>query len=251
MISDVNLQDPKVVAALIDHTLLKPEASEGDIERICAEAKQYGFAAVCVNPYWVPFASGKLAGTNTRVCTVCGFPLGANATAVKVAEAEFAIAQGAIEIDMVINIGQAKSRNFEVVRKDIEQVAVAVHSRAGLLKVILETCLLTNSEKVVICQAAAAAKADFVKTSTGFSAAGATVADVRLLRESVASGIGVKAAGGIRNLQSFREMVEAGANRIGTSSGVSILRDLNVDSAAKDPVPLSGARIPGGRPDSY
>ena len=186
-----------------------------------SEAVEYKFASVCVNPTWVAHCSKTLAGTGVKVCTVVGFPLGANTSSVKAFETKDAIANGADEIDMVINVGQLKSGQYEVVKADIRAVVEA--SQDKLVKVIIETCLLTNDEKVKACQLAVSAGADFVKTSTGFSAAGATVEDIVLMRETVGPNIGVKAAGGARSYEDAEAFIEAGATRIGTSSGVAIV----------------------------
>lgn len=242
-----NLENPETVARLIDHTLLKPEATQGDIAALCSQARQYGFASVCVNPFWVRFAAEALAGSSVRVCTVIGFPLGASTTKTKQAEAETALADGAQELDMVQNIGALRSGQSELVRQEIAALAELAHSRGALLKVILETCLLDETQKVTACRLAAEAHADFVKTSTGFSSGGATIEDVKLLRAIVGESIGVKASGGVRTLEALRQMVVAGANRIGTSSGANILAELG---QAK-PSLLNTARVPGGRPDAY
>lgn len=205
----------------IDHTLLKPESTQEQIDHLLSEAVEYQFASVCVNPTWVAHCAKTLAGTGVKVCTVVGFPLGANTSSVKAFETKDAIANGADEIDMVINVGQLKSGQYEVVKADIRAVVEA--SQDKLVKVIIETCLLTNDEKVKACQLAVSAGADFVKTSTGFSAAGATVEDIVLMRETVGSNIGVKAAGGARSYEDAEAFIEAGATRIGTSSGVAIV----------------------------
>lgn len=211
------------IAGLIDHTLLKPEATEAEIRRICSEAREFKFASVCVNPYWVHFAARELVGSGVAVCTVVGFPLGANSTAIKVAEAEAAIRAGAQEIDMVINIGELRGGNFDAVREDISRVVAASHAGGALVKVILETALLDRRQKVRACEISKEAGAEFVKTSTGFAAHGATVDDVELMRRTVGPAMGVKASGGIRSLEDLKAMVAAGANRIGTSSGVKIV----------------------------
>lgn len=205
----------------IDHTLLKPESTQEQIDHLLSEAVEYQFASVCVNPTWVAHCSKTLAGTGVKVCTVVGFPLGANTSSVKAFETKDAIANGADEIDMVINVGHLKSGQYEVVEADIRAVVEA--SQDKLVKVIIETCLLTNDEKVKACQLAVSAGADFVKTSTGFSAAGATVEDIVLMRETVGPNIGVKAAGGARSYEDAEAFIEAGATRIGTSSGVAIV----------------------------
>jgi deoxyribose-phosphate aldolase len=229
-----NLDQPSIVALLIDHTLLKPEATKPEIARLCADARQRSFASVCVHPYWVRFAVAELKGSPVKVCTVLGFPLGANETRSKLFEADLAISQGATELDMVQNIGALRSGDTQYVYSEIEQLARHAHTSGALLKVILETCLLNNEEKVQACRLAAEARADFVKTSTGFSTGGATREDVVLMRNAVGRALGVKASGGIRSLAFLREMVHAGANRIGTSSGVQILRELEQQTAATE-----------------
>lgn len=211
-------------ASYIDHTLLKPDATEEQIKKLCEEAKKFGFASVCVNPYWIKDCKHILKGTKVNVCTVVGFPLGAVTTATKVFETTQAIEQGADEIDMVINIGLLKARDYERVKEDIKQVVNAASGR--LVKVIIETCLLSDEEKVKACQLAVEAGAAFVKTSTGFSTGGATVEDVTLMRKTVGEQVGVKASGGIRSLADMLKMIEAGANRIGTSSGVKIIEEI-------------------------
>ena len=211
----------KELASYIDHTLLAPQAGVNEIIQLCQEAKRYNFASVCVNPIYVPAVSTELKDSNVKTCTVVGFPLGAVTTKDKINESLNAIANGADEIDMVINVGQLKSGQYEVVEADIRAVVEA--SQDKLVKVIIETCLLTNDEKVKACQLAVSAGADFVKTSTGFSAAGATVEDIVLMRETVGPNIGVKAAGGARSYEDAEAFIEAGATRIGTSSGVAIV----------------------------
>lgn len=205
----------------IDHTLLKPDASQEQIETLIEEAKKYDFASVCVNPTWVNFAAQALKGTDVKVCTVIGFPLGANTPELKAFETSDAIRNGANEIDMVINIGALKSRNFDLVERDIRAVVEA--AKGTLVKVIIETCLLTDDEKVKACQIAQKAGADFVKTSTGFSTGGATVADVALMRKTVGPDMGVKASGGARSYEDALAFIKAGATRIGASSGVAIM----------------------------
>ena len=211
------------IAAMIDHTLLKPQATDADIRRLCQEARQYQFVAVCVNPYWVPLAIAELAGSPVKVAAVAGFPLGANTTRTKVIEAEAAIAAGAREIDMVLNIGELCTGHLDAVRVDIMAVVAASHARGALVKVILETALLNDQQKTAACHLSKDASADFVKTSTGFSIHGATVADVELMRRAVGPAVGVKASGGVRSLEDLQAMVAAGANRIGTSAGVQIM----------------------------
>ncbi|WP_454388753.1 deoxyribose-phosphate aldolase [Streptococcus sp. Marseille-Q8145] len=205
----------------IDHTLLKPDASQEQIETLIEEAKKYDFASVCVNPTWVSFAAQALKGTDVKVCTVIGFPLGANTPELKAFETSDAIQNGADEVDMVINIGALKSRNFDLVERDIRAVVEA--AKGTLVKVIIETCLLTDDEKVKACQIAQKAGADFVKTSTGFSTGGATVADVALMRKTVGPDMGVKASGGARSYEDALAFIKAGATRIGASSGVAIM----------------------------
>ena len=215
------------LATYMDHTLLKPEATAADIDRIVAEARQFGTASVCVNPYWVARVAAGLAGSGVKICTVIGFPLGATSTASKVAETRDATAHGAQEIDMVINIGELKAGNDDAVRSDISAVANAAHQAGALLKVIIETCLLSDEEKRRACELSVAGGADFVKTSTGFSTGGATTADITLMRETVGPELGVKASGGIRTLEAAIAMIEAGATRLGVSAAVSILEEVN------------------------
>lgn len=215
------------LAKYMDHTLLKADATLDGIDRVVAEAKQFGCASVCVNPFWVPYVARLLDGAGVATCTVVGFPLGASSTASKVFETTDAIANGADEIDMVINIGELKAGHAELVREDIRAVAEATHAGGKLLKVIIECCLLTDDEKRLACLLCAEAGADFVKTSTGFSTGGATVADVTLMRECVGPDFGVKAAGGIRTLADAYAMIEAGASRLGVSAAASILAELD------------------------
>lgn len=215
------------LAKYMDHTLLKADATLDGIDRVVAEAKQFGCASVCVNPFWVPYVARLLDGSGVATCTVVGFPLGASSTASKVFETTDAIANGADEIDMVINIGELKAGHAELVREDIRAVAEATHAGGKLLKVIIECCLLTDDEKRLACLLCAEAGADFVKTSTGFSTGGATVADVTLMRECVGPDFGVKAAGGIRTLADAYAMIEAGASRLGVSAAASILAELD------------------------
>jgi len=215
-------------AAMIDHTLLKADATRDQIEKLCAEAKKYVFASVCVNPTWVKYSAELLAGTEVKVCTVIGFPLGASTSAVKAFETKDAIANGATEIDMVINIGALKNGEYDVVRDDIKAVVDAANGT--LVKVIIETCLLTDEEKVKACELSVEAGADFVKTSTGFSTGGATAEDIALMRKTVGPDLGVKASGGVRNLEDMKKMIENGATRIGASSGVAIMEGLTSQS---------------------
>jgi deoxyribose-phosphate aldolase len=212
-------------ASLIDHTLLKPDASESDIRKLCEEAAKFGFASVCVNPAWVKKASEFLRGSGVPVCTVIGFPLGATLPDVKAFEARRAIFNGAREVDMVINIGALKSGDDCLVEDDIRAVAQAAHENGVLLKVIIETALLTDEEKVRASLASKNAGADFVKTSTGFAKGGATVHDVALMRRTVGSALGVKASGGVKGIDDARAMFEAGATRIGASVGVKIAQE--------------------------
>lgn len=217
------------IASYIDHTLLKPETTHEQIVQLCKEAAEYKFASVCVNPAWVSAAAAELQGSTAKVCTVIGFPLGASTSETKAFETADAIAKGAGEIDMVINIGALKSGNNDLVKKDIEAVVSAAKGKA-LVKVIIETALLTDEEKVTASRLSKEAGADFVKTSTGFSTGGATVEDVKLMRETVGADLGVKASGGVRSLEDVQAMIEAGASRIGASSGVQIMQGLTSDS---------------------
>jgi len=211
------------VAALIDHTVLKADATRADVMRVCEEARRYSFASVCVNGSWVRLAAEQLKGTPVKVCTVIGFPLGAMATAAKRAESEVALRDGATELDMVINVGALKGGESDVVRDDIKAVVESAHASGAIVKVIVETALLTDDEKTTACRLAVEAGADFVKTSTGFAASGATAADISLMRSVVGPHIGVKASGGIRTLDQLRSMVDAGASRVGASASVSIV----------------------------
>ena len=219
-------------AALIDHTQLKPDAGAESIRRLCSEAKEYGFASVCVHSGWVPLCKELLDGEPVKVGSVTGFALGANLSDVKRYEAEQAIRAGAQEIDMVIAIGRLKDGDYAYVLEDIAAVVKAAHAQGAQVKTIIETCLLTDAEKAVACALAQAAGADFVKTSTGFNGAGATTEDVALMRAIVGPEMGVKAAGGVRTLDDLRRMVAAGATRIGASAGVQIMRDLASGDAA-------------------
>ena len=213
------------VARYIDHTLLKPEATRDEILKLCEEGATYGFASVCINPIWVREAACALRGSGVKVCTVIGFPLGANALDVKAFESRRAIFDGASELDMVINIGALKSADYSLVTRDIQGVVEVAHEAGGLAKVILETALLTDEEKVAACALAKDAGADFVKTSTGFSKGGATAADIALMRRVVGGDIGVKASGGVKDLKQAQEMIRAGATRIGASVGVKIVQE--------------------------
>ena len=220
------LGDWQSVARIIDHTLLRPEATQEQIVQLCREALQYSFASVCVNPCYIATASSMLRRSPSKVCTVIGFPLGANLTSIKRLEAFEAIRLGAEELDMVLNIGSLKSGNHAAVQADIHAVAEVAHDNGAILKVILETALLTNDEKTVACELAVAAGADFVKTSTGFSSGGATRDDVALMRRVVGNRARVKASGGIRAAADVAAMVSAGADRIGASASVAIVREL-------------------------
>ena len=238
-VSHPNQTDEKQrIASAIDHTLLKPDATAQDIERVCLEALQNGFASVCVNPCRVPLVAARLAGSPVKVCTVIGFPLGANQTETKLAEASLALSQGARELDMVQNVGALRSHDYSLVEHEIAKLAELAHSHGAILKVILETSLLTTEQKVKACQIAAEAKADFVKTSTGFSSAGATLEDIKLMRQTVGETLGVKASGGIRTLATVRQMLAAGASRIGASAGVQILNELNEPAIKSSPSPV-------------
>ena len=217
------------IAKMIDHTLLKADATKEQIVTLCEEAKQYTFASVCVNPTWVKVASELLDGTEVKVCTVIGFPLGATTSATKAFETEDAIKNGATEVDMVINIGALKDKNYDLVKEDIKAVVDAAKGKA-LSKVIIETSLLTDEEKEIACKLAVEAGADFVKTSTGFSTGGATVEDIALMRKTVGPSVGVKASGGVRSSEDTAKMIEAGATRIGASSGVAIVNGLTSTS---------------------
>lgn len=207
---------------LIDHTLLAPDATKEQIKKICDEAKEYNFASVCVNPSWIRFCKEQLKGSDVKVCTVIGFPLGATMMASKISEAKYSLYEGADELDMVINIGRLKDHDDEYVKNEIEELKKVAGDK--ILKVIIETCLLTDEEKVRACKLAKAAKADFVKTSTGFSKGGATVEDVKLMRETVGSDMGVKASGGVKTKEDLVAMINAGATRIGTSHGVDLVK---------------------------
>ena len=205
----------------IDHTLLKPEATKAMIQKLCEEAKEHDFMSVCINPYWVSYCKKQLEGSDVLVCTVIGFPLGANTIETKVYETETAVSHGADEIDMVINIGAVKDGNYDYLVKEISAVVEAAMGRT--VKVIIETCLLTDDEKILACKAALEAKASFVKTSTGFSTGGATVEDVKLMKSVVGNNAKVKASGGVRSSEDLEKMLAAGAERIGTSSGVQLV----------------------------
>jgi deoxyribose-phosphate aldolase len=213
------------IAKMIDHTLLKATATEKMIADMCMEARQYGFASVCVNPCWIPYCVDKLSQTGIPVCAVVGFPLGANATEIKAAEARLAVSQGAREIDLVINLGKAKAGEWKAVEEDIRSVVEA--SKPALVKVIIETCYLTNAEKISACKAAMSAGAMQVQTSTGFGTGGATVEDVEIMKRCVGKAMKVKASGGVRTRADALAMIEAGAERIGASGGVAIVNDVD------------------------
>jgi len=230
---------PAGVASMIDHTLLKPDATRKDIEELCREAAQFAFATVCVNPAWVATAARLLVGSGVGVCSVVGFPLGATTFDVKAYETRRAIFDGAREIDMVINVGALKSGDLRVVERDIEAVASTCRECAVLSKVIIEAALLSDEEKITACTLAKAAGADYVKTSTGFGPGGATTADVALMRRVVGAEMGVKAAGGVRDLDGLKAMVAAGATRVGASAGVKIVQQAR------------GEKPPAGAPTGY
>ena len=222
---------PEQLAKMIDHTLLKPEATTAQIEQLCGEAKEYSFASVCVNSMYVPQATTLLASSPVKVCTVVGFPLGAMLSQAKAAETRLAIERGASEIDMVMHVGALKSEDISMLHHDISMVVAECQLNDALCKVIIETSLLDDNEKVIACRVAQDAGADFVKTSTGFSSGGATVADVRLMRQTVGDATGVKASGGIRTLSDALAMIEAGANRLGMSAGVAVMREMHGQSS--------------------
>lgn len=211
------------LAAMIDHTILAPTASEADVRRLCAEAREHGFASVCANPVWAPVLAQELDGASAVPCVVIGFPFGASATEVKAFETTTAVAAGAAEVDMVINIADARAEKRQALIDDIKAVVEAAHAGNAKVKVIIETSELTDAQKVLACEAAVEAGADFVKTSTGYSSAGATVEDIALMRKTVGSNIGVKASGGVRTREQALAMIEAGANRIGASKGIAII----------------------------
>jgi len=220
------------IARLIDHTLLKPDATADKIITLCGEAKEHGFASVCINPFWVPLAVQELTGSSVKTCTVVGFPLGANLTATKIFEAGKALRSGAQEIDMVINVGALVGGDLPSVLADIRGVVEESHGAGAIVKVILETCLLTDAQKVTASKICVEAGADFVKTSTGFSAGGATLEDIVLMRKTVGPAMGVKASGGVRSYADVMKMVEAGATRIGTSSGAAIVAGAVADKGS-------------------
>jgi len=220
--TDMIIMTPEQIAGMIDHTLLSADSSESDVIRICKEAKEYGFATVCLNPYWVPVAAKELTGTEVGITTVIGFPLGASRTEIKTAEAADAIQAGATEIDMVLNVGALKSGHVDAVRKDIEAVVIACKDKAEV-KVIIETCYLTDEEKRQASLLSKEAGADFVKTSTGFGTNGATVEDIALIRRTIGPDMGIKASGGVRDLNIARQLIQAGATRLGASSSIAIV----------------------------
>jgi deoxyribose-phosphate aldolase len=210
------------IAAMIDHTLLKADGTLKDIIKLCEEAKLYNFATVCVNPYWVPLAVQELKGSKVGVTTVIGFPLGASSSLIKAAEARDSIASGATEIDMVLNVGALRSGDYQAVEQDIREVAQVCQGKA-ILKVIIETCYLTDTEKLSAAQLCQLAGADYVKTSTGFGPTGATIEDIQLIRQTVGASMGIKASGGVRDLSFALQLIEAGATRLGTSSGIALV----------------------------
>jgi len=218
------------VNSYIDHTLLKPDAQSEAIIQLCNEAQKYEFAAVCVNATYVPLAFKLLEKSKVMICTVVGFPLGASPTETKIHEANWAMDNGADEIDMVINVGALKDNEDSIVENDIAEIAKACHAKGKILKVIIETCLLDEEQKIRACKLAVNAKADFVKTSTGFAGGGATLEDVELMRKTVGPDMGVKASGGVRDLEMANKMIAVGATRLGTSSGVKIVEGMKVDS---------------------
>ena len=214
----------ETMAKMIDHTILKAVATKKDVKKLCDEAKKYGFMSVCVNPYFTEFAAEQLKGSNVKVCTVVGFPLGASATAIKALEARHAVRLGSQEIDMVINIGALKEKKYNRVLEDISEVVEA--SGKSIVKVILETCYLTDDEIIKACKLSVEAGADFVKTSTGFGTAGAKTEHIKMMRKTVGRDVGVKASGGIRDLETAEAMIKAGASRIGASAGIAILEEM-------------------------
>jgi deoxyribose-phosphate aldolase len=222
--------DPRKLPAYIDHTLLKADATSAAMQKLCDEAMEYGFYSVCVNGVWVPFCKKALSGSDVRVSVVCGFPLGASASTVKAYEAAKAVESGAAEIDMVLQVGLLLDGNYDAVREDIRGVVQAVEGQA-IVKVIFETCYLNEEQKIAACQLSEEAGAHFVKTSTGFGSAGAAVEDIRLMRANVAAKMGVKASGAVRDLKTALIMIDAGATRLGTSSGVAIMRGSSGASA--------------------
>jgi deoxyribose-phosphate aldolase len=227
------------LAKMIDHTLLKPDATQEQIAQLCFEARKHGFASVCINPTWVEMCAKLLEGSSVKVCTVIGFPLGATSPEVKAFETQVALGHGATEIDMVINVGALKARDLELVAKDIHGVVKAAHTGGAIVKVIIEAILLTDEEKTIACLLSKEAGADYVKTSTGFASGGATVHDVALMRRVVGPEMGVKAAGGVRTYEDAENMIKAGATRIGASAGVKIIQGPSAEPAPTAPVPAS------------
>ena len=221
----------KELAKMIDHTLLKADALEHQVKELCREAKEYDFASVCVNPSYVSLCAKELKDSEVKVCTVIGFPLGATTTEVKACEAKDAIEKGAQEVDMVINIGKLKDKDYAYVKKDIEEVVKVAKEKNALTKVIIETSLLTREEKIIACELAKEAGADFVKTSTGFSTGGATLEDIMLMRETVGPNMGVKASGGVRSYQDAVTMIKGGATRIGASASIAICEGLESEGS--------------------
>jgi deoxyribose-phosphate aldolase len=230
------------LARMIDHTLLKPDATPDQVAQLCFEARKYGFASVCINPTWVKLCAQLLQGSPVKVCTVIGFPLGATAPEVKAFETQNAIDNGASEIDMVINVGALKARDLEVVAVDIRGVVNAAHARGAIVKVIIEAVLLTDEEKTIACLLSKEAGADFVKTSTGFASGGATVHDVALMRRVVGAEMGVKAAGGVRTFEDAENMIKAGATRIGASAGIKIVQGPSPEKAPTGTAAPAGAK---------
>lgn len=231
--------DAATVAKLIDHTLLKPEATADQIRKLCDEAKEFGFWSVCVHPSWTPYCLDYLSDSGVKVCTVVGFPHGATLPAVKAFETEEVTRMGVTEVDMVLNVGRLKDQDYRIVHEDVAVVADAAHENNALLKVIIETGLLSHDEKIAACVICKEAGADFVKTATGFNGGGATAADIALMRTVVGSEMGVKASGGVRTAQDALTMIAAGANRIGASAGLAIVRE------------LAGAQPAANRGDGY
>ena len=237
VVVSIHMNHDSNIARLIDHTILKADATREEVRQVCAEACEYGFASVCVNGFWVPLVAGALAGTPVKVCTVVGFPLGAVSSSAKVAETLASLDEGAQEIDMVINVGALKGGELSIVEDDIRWIVEASHARGAIVKTIIETALLTEEEKVAVCEIAVRAGTNFVKTSTGFSKSGATVEDVALMRRTVGESVGVKASGGIRSLADLQAMVAAGATRIGASAGVKIMQAAGVFKGAVSGAP--------------
>ena len=231
-------QDLKL-AKMIDHTLLKPDATQEQIAQLCFEARKYGFASVCINPTWVEMCAKLLEGSSVKVCTVIGFPLGATSPEVKAFETQVALGHGATEIDMVINVGALKARDLDLVAKDIRGVVMAAHAGGAIVKVIIEAILLTDEEKTIACLLSKEAGADYVKTSTGFASGGATVKDVALMRRVVGPEMGIKAAGGVRTFEDAENMIKAGATRIGASAGVKIIQGPSPEQTSAAPAPVT------------